>query len=215
MATTFPLPLSRFSDTLRVTSMSLHCPAVTEDSETAGGEVLSALLGAYLWRGTITLAPAIRHVATGSPAAASAPLRALLDLLQQPGASFMLSPHDYSLGVPGLAITLESVAANNRDIVLGGLQPGQIVQAGAYLSFDYAASPVRHAFHQVLTGGTASAGGTVAIEVTAPLRAGWATGANVNLALPRFKARMRQVSPGVSGLVVHDDMSFDFIQILR
>src|SRR5690606_10096221 len=99
MALTFPLTLAQWSDVLRVQTMVLHAPPINAESITAAGEVLGARLGNTLWQGKITLAPAYHADAREA--------RVMLDVLQRPGASALLSPPDYD-GPTG-SYTLQSV----------------------------------------------------------------------------------------------------------
>lgn len=78
---------------------------------------------------------------------------------------------------------LESVNANNKAVALSGLNAGQIVSRGDYLSFDYGAN---RALHRVAETVTANGSGlTPEFEVRPHLRPGWALTAGVKLRAPR------------------------------
>lgn len=215
MALSFPLNLARFSDRLQVTGLVLHCPTPKSVSRTAGGEVMQARLGASLWQGECELT--FRHQPkTGG-------MRALVDLLLDEQASFMLSPKDYygpasDLGGVALGartITLSAVAANNRDVTLAGLPPGYVLSGDDLMSWSYATNPVRHAFHRIVVGATANSGGNATVEVWPRVRPGWAVSATVELKKPMFKAVLTDRDPGASARVFHSGISFSFIQSLR
>lgn len=215
MAVTFPISLASFSDVLRVESLTLHCPTPKSRSQTRGGQMLQARLGPSLWQGDCKLAFA-QGVKTGG-------LRALLDLLLDENASFLLSPHDYygpaadpgGVILGGATVTLQAVATNARDVTLAGLPAGYKLTGDDLFSFTYGTNPTRHALHRVVFGATASSGGQITVEVWPRVRTGWAVGAQVRLVKPRFKAIMDEREPGASMKVFHSGASFTFIQEIR
>jgi len=212
MALPASLTLAQFSDKLRVTKASLHCPSPMQVSRTGGGEVLRARLGASLWQGEATLAFQSQRSTGG--------IRALIDMLLDENTTFGISPADYygpasDLGgaiLGASAVTLSAVAANNRDLTLAGLPAGYVMSPDDLLSFPYAG---KVAFHRVLVGGTASSGGTVTLDVWPRVRPGWSAGAVVQLRNPYFRAVMTERDPGASERIFHSGMSFSFIQTLR
>lgn len=214
MAVGFPVPLSQFSDILRVKSMTLHCPTPKTRSQTRGGQMLQARLGPSLWQGECHLEFTSLPRTNG--------LRALIDLLLDENASFLLSPRDYfgpaaDLGgviLAGASVTLQAVASNGRDVTLAGLPPGYKLTGDDLFSFTYGSNPVRHALHRLVSGGTSS-GGQVTVEVWPRVATGWAAGSPVNLVKPRFKAIMDEREPGTSMKVHHSGVSFRFIQGIR
>ncbi|WP_316200401.1 MULTISPECIES: hypothetical protein [unclassified Bradyrhizobium] len=79
--------------------------------------------------------------------------------------------------------TIASVNANNKAMALSGLNAGQIVSRGDYLSFDYGG---KRALHQAMEAVTANgSGATAQFEVRPHIRAGWSAGTAVNLKAPR------------------------------
>lgn len=150
-------------------------------------------------------------------------MRSLLDLLLDPGASFLLSPADYfgPSGDPFGAvldtslITIDGVASNNRDLTLAGFPAGYSLHADDLLSFTYGSNPVRYAFHRVVFDTSVASGGLITCEVWPRIRPGWSVGAKVELKKPRFKAIMSDREAGASARVFHSGMSFSFVQTLR
>lgn len=217
MAVSFPLSLTQFFDKLRVVSASLELPAAIDVSVTQGGEIFTASAGNALWRGALILAR--------TPLSRSEEVSALLRLLARPGSSFMARPvaraYPYSDPDGSAALTsvvLDSVAGNNRDITLTGLPAGFVLSPGDYLSFDYGTSPLRHAFHQLISGAVADATGlTPPFEVIPPIRAGAALGAAVTLQAPSFKAVIEpgSIAEGAYRRVSLDGVQLGFRQTLR
>jgi len=206
MALSFPLTLAQFSERLRVASMTLHCPAVTEDSRTAAGEIIRASLGAALWQGEMTLAPAYHANAREA--------QVMLELLLQPGASFLFSPPAY-VRAGNATATLSSVNANMRDVSLTNAGANAVLRAGSYISFTYGTNPVRYGFHQIVQTVTASGAGAATVEVTPPIRAGFGANATVQLARPVMKAVLMNRNPGRSAPLITDGISLQFTQTLR
>lgn len=212
MALSYPVSLANFSNRLRVRRLSLHAPTPVKQSQTAGGEIIRARQGATLWEGQCGLS--FDHHAPARE------IRVMLDLLMDAGASFLLSPAGYAGPASGSVgagpFTLTSVAANNRDVTLGGLAASSVLTRGDYLSFTYGSNPVRYAFHQVVSlSAVASGGGAVTVEVFPPVQPGWSAGAVVLLKAPRLKAIVVDREAGESVRVFHDGMSFTFRQVLR
>jgi len=84
MAQSYPVQLAEFFDALQVTTASFELPVTQQVSRTAGGEVLTAELGASLWRGSVTLA--------NRPFAEANRTLALIRRMALPGASFLVRP---------------------------------------------------------------------------------------------------------------------------
>jgi hypothetical protein len=78
---------------------------------------------------------------------------------------------------------LNSVNANNKALSLSGLNAGQVVSRGDYLSFDYGTN---RALHQVMETAAANGSGlTAEFEVRPHIRPGWTLASAVNLKAPR------------------------------
>ena len=84
MALTFPLSTALFFDLLPISRVTFRLGAALTSSETGGGEVITHRIGARLWTGEITL-DKDRHRELAA-------VEALIALLEEPGASFLL--HD-------------------------------------------------------------------------------------------------------------------------
>lgn len=217
MAISFPVAKVDFFNGLKVAACTFDLPGGLQMSRTAGGEIITADLGARLWRGTVTLAD-MRH-------ADAVKVQAMLNRLTDSGASFLAydpahwrpayDPTGALLGAA--AVTINSLPTA-RELTLAGLPAGYVLTPGDYLSWNYGSSPVRRAFHQVVVGGTANGSGiTPALEVVPEIRPGSAAGASVLINQPYCKAvvvpgsfKGRSSRPAISG-----GMQFDFIQTLR
>ena len=218
MAITFPIPVADYFAGLRIASASIYLPEAMEISQTGGGEILTADLGARLWRGSASMVPGL--------VADVAAAEARLSVLRQSGRSFFACPvgNAYPRADPDGSIlgvsapVIASLAANNRELTISGLPIGYVLSAGDFLSFSYGADPVRYAFHQVVVGSTADALGiTGQIEVTPHIRPGAAVAAAVTLIRPAFKA---VVIPGsyaaaMIGPRIASGQAFQFQQTLR
>ncbi|WP_347268184.1 hypothetical protein [Paracoccus sp. (in: a-proteobacteria)] len=219
MAYSFPLSIAQFMDKLPIHAISLDLTEAVEMSETGGGEILTAELGARLWRGRIDLADM-----TPDEAADVLPL---IDILRRPGASFMV--HDASRPGPrldadgatlGAAIpVLSQVASNNRDIRLTGLPPNYRLRPHDWIGFSYGSNPLRLALHRGVTAVQASAIGAIAgwWEITPHIRPGFATGTAVTLVKASCKAVIvpKSVRAGQRQATLTRGVSFEFIQTLR
>jgi hypothetical protein len=111
---------------------------------------------------------------------------------------------------------LHSVNANNKAISLSGLNAGQIVSRGDYLSFNYGTSRALHRVQETIVAD--QSGLTVEFEVRPHLRPGWtiSPATSVNLKAPRgiFTLMPGSVAPkqarGTSGIV-----TFQIVQALE
>ncbi len=218
MAYSFPLTRAQFMDLLPVQEMTFDLPEAMEVSETGAGEILTAELGTRLWSGEIRLGDM-------TPDEAAEAL-AMIDVLRQPGASFMV--HDIARPFPrsdlsgaalaGAAPKLSAVHANNREIRISGLTPGYQLRRFDSLAFTYAANPLRYALHRIASPATADASGlTGYFEVSPNLRPGWVTGTAVSLSRPACKAVLvpKSVQPGRRRHTLTTGASFRWVQTLR
>lgn len=215
---TFPLPLSDFFGGLRVSEATpLHLPDTRQTSRTRGGEVISASVGNRLWTGSVKISPSYH---AGADAVA-----AKLARLTDPDASFFACPLGRAGPISdptgeylaGLTPKINAIAANNRELRISGLPNGLTLQTGDFLSFTYGSSPIRYAFHQVVGGGgPASSGGLSPwLEVMPPLRLGAATGTDVALVRPCFKAVAVSAGYGSRRPLISDGLAIEFVQTLR
>lgn len=218
MAYSFPLTRAQFMDLLPVQEMTFDLPEAMEVSETGAGEILTAELGTRLWSGEIRLGDM-------TPDEAAEAL-AMIDVLRQPGASFMV--HDIARPFPrsdlsgaalaGAAPKLSAVHANNREIRISGLTPGYQLRRFDSLAFTYAANPLRYARHRIASPAMADASGlTGYFEVSPNLRPGWVTGTAVSLSRAACKAILvpKSVQPGRRRHTLTTGASFRWVQTLR
>lgn len=218
MPLSFPLSVAGFMDILPVKDMTFELTEAVETEETAGGEILTAELGTRLWQGEISLADMLPDEADHA--------LAMLDLLRRAGASFLC--HDRARPWPradwqGASLTgfnpvLHSVAANARELRLGGLPPGYALSRRDALAFSYGTNPARFALHR-LVGPTAADGSglTPLVEVVPNLRPGWSAGAVVQLVKPACKAIVvpKSFQPGRRKARMTTGVSFRWQQTLR
>lgn len=216
MPLSWPLPAQEFFDDLPIAEISFTLGRASEFSETGGGEVIDHQLGARLWQGRIKL--------DKESHAYWAALEARLALLEEPGASLLL----YDTRLPGpiahpdLApgaldnVQIGTVEDNNREISLVGLPQGYQVSRGDVLGFTYGANPIRYAYHRVVTGAVADAGGVAGlIELTPFLRPGALSGLAVTLQSPVLKAKIQEAAYGTSRAIISEGGMFTWTQTLR
>jgi hypothetical protein len=188
MALAFPLTLAELFDGLAKVETRFSLTDNVENNETQGGEIITASYGPRLWTGSVTV--------RGNAYTTLDSLLSRVNLIRQSGASFFVgqSVRSGPLADPTGSIlgagtpTITAVNANRRDVTLGGLPSGYVINRGDLLSFTYSSSPTRNALHQVVTGGTASGGGAVTVEVTPNVREGFSTPFNIKLVNPQCKA---------------------------
>lgn len=216
-ALTFPLAAATLAARLCVDRVNFRLPEARQISRTAAGQIIADTLADRLWTGQI--------VTYGLTAADARALAALLAVLTEPGRSvFIGNPHyrgprnDPGGVVLGAASpTINAISTDRREIAIQGLPAAYVISAGDYLSFSHG-DPARQAFHQVVTGATASAGGLAQnIEVIPAIREGGVTGLAVELKAPVCKAVLE---PGAAMGIDQNTrwaapLSFGFIQTLR
>lgn len=211
MAISFPVPLDLFFDGLPVEASSPELQETYETNQNGYGEILTADLGARLWKMEITIRPGSYDEME--------PIRAKLNMLRQAGRTLFAHaiPRKFPRNDPtgaildGASVTLATVNANQRDLTLGGLPGGFQVAEGDYLSFQYGSDPVRYAFHQVVRRVAQQ------IEVTPNIRPGYTIGAPVQLVRPYFKGIIVPNSTrlGNTGQTRTSGISFTLQQTLR
>ena len=213
----YPLNRAQFLGALRVQEVTFRLSHPQEHTRLGDGTVISASLGASLWTGTIRLAQANhpRH----------AQMEAMLALMDQPGASFLchdpryVGPASDPTGsiLGSRTVTIHTVASNMRELRITGLPSGYVLSSGDMLAFQYGSSPVRHALHRIVVGGTASGTGlSPLLELVPNLRAGAVAGLVVSLIRPACKARLLpEPTYGSGRQALSRGASFTFIQTLR
>ncbi|MBY6091080.1 hypothetical protein [Maritimibacter alkaliphilus] len=216
MALTFPLSTALFFDLLPISRVTFRLGAALTSSETGGGEVITHRIGARLWTGEITL-DKDRHRELAA-------VEALIALLEEPGASFLLhdkrqvgpraDPDGTVLGAAEPLIA--DLATDMSGLSLQGLPEGYSLSPGDYLGFSYGSAPTRHALHRLVTGGTASASGTTpTLSVVPALRLGVAPGTPVQLVSPSCKARLSSADYGTGKAVLSEGGTLSWTQTLR
>lgn len=220
MAWTYPLSLADFYDKLRVAIGSPNWQLMRND-QTSGlgsGQPLSTELASPLWTLPVQL------VSMGNDEADQ--ILAMLEMLCHPGRKFFFSnpkrefpaadPTGTILGASTPA--LHTIAANNRQVRIGGLPNGYKLSAGDMLAFDYGPSgQKRRALHRATETVTASSAGlTPLFEVFPHIRAGALAGDPVYLAKPAILASIvpGSLNPGTADTVNTHGISFDIIQRL-
>jgi hypothetical protein len=154
-----------------------------ELSRLAGGTVPGKDFGPALWFGTYTTEELANHDMVDYQA-----VLASLDGVINTFEAWDLrrpAPRQYPGGTAAANGVLASVNANNKALALSGLNAGQIISRGDYLSFTYGTN---RALHQVMETVAANGSGTTAqFEVRPHLRPGWtlSPAITVNLKAPR------------------------------
>lgn len=188
--------------------------------QTAGGAPVRSATAGRFWTGSISLVP---HYPDEQREIVS-----IIHALQEVDAYFnvldpkrkfpRLDPGGSELGAANP--TLASVSADGRTVGLAGLPATYKLRPGDRFSFSYAASPIRIAYHEVLTSHAAGAGGGISgISVMPAVRPGWAAGAAVTLVRPACRAMMvpGSVRPGTragGNPGIEQGFSFDWVQVL-
>lgn len=215
----FPLSSADFFEWLPLSSVSFHLPGAYESAETGAGEAITAALGSRLWEGSVTLGK--------MSYAEIARAEVYIAALQHPGRGFMAydrrrpapsgDPDGAILG--GIVPTIASLAGNNKEMSLGNLPAGYVLQVGDYLGFSYGSSPERHALHRVVSLEVVAdeLGVTPVFEVTPHIRPGASIGSAVRLIRPACKAIIVPDSfdPGTNARRITEGMKFRFKQTLR
>ncbi|QBF31490.1 hypothetical protein [Thalassococcus sp. S3] len=219
MVMTFPASTAEFIEELPIQSITFDAPETAEMSQTAGGEILTADVGARLWRGQIALGRMDVDEANG--------VMALIDVFRGAGRSFYI--HNVRSPFPQMDRTgsilggaqpeISALPATGREIALEGLPAGYVLKRGDRLSFDYGSEPIRTALHRIVDREVVAngAGQTAPFEVVPRLRDGAALGSAVRLIKPYCKAILvpGSVEPGTPRRGLTEGVSFAFIQTLR
>jgi hypothetical protein len=165
---------------VRIADQVVQLVSRQETSRLAGGQTIGKDFGSALWFATYTTDSLINDDAVDFEAVLDS-----LDGVIEPFEACDLRrpcPRIYRDGSASDGV-LASVNANNKAITLTGLNAGQVISRGDYLSFDYGAN---RAFHRVSEAVTADDSGVTAeFEVRPHLRQGWSISTAVNLKAPR------------------------------
>lgn len=215
MALTFPLSLDGFFASLGIARMTFDLDEAVTYSETGGGEILTALRGEPLWKGSVTLSPS-RLVSTEA-------IRAKIDVLRRPGSTFFVE-HPFmrlpqadptGANLIGATVTVSALAGNARELSIGGLPAFYRISEGDHFSVAYGANAAKRAYFRVVTGASASGGVAANIEVAPLIPAGIQVGDAVQLIRPALKAIMVPGSyrgPSINPGRIAGDFGFDWVQ---
>lgn len=219
MAYAFPLSLADFVDRLETDFESFALSEAMTSTETEGGAILTARRGARLWSGSARVVLDI--------ARRQEPVRGLLDLLREPGASFLIRDRacEYPLADPdgsalgAASVVVQDAPLDRRLVVLEGAPAGYALSEGDHLSIDMGFG--RISYHRILQGGTFSSGfsppRTGALELRPILPAAVTTGMTVTLVRPALKAIIRPGTIKGGDRVLPyfaQPVTFDWIQTL-
>ena len=221
MPLTFPLSAAEWMDKLAVDDVVFDLDEAMEISETAGGEVMSKRLSPSLWRGRVDL--------TGLRYDCGAERAAMLAVLRQPGASFLVynrrkqfPAYDPDGSRLGSAIPIINTVYA-QTIRLDGFPPLYRLTAGDYIGWQYGTDPVRYALHQVTVTATANGAGSSnpgrinALDIYPFARTGAVPGIPVTVIRPVCKAIILPGEAGEAtwGRVAVAPRSFAWQQTLR
>jgi len=218
MSLSYPLSLGAFWDLLPISTVVMDCAPQLETSGTGAGQQLIREVAPALWRGSVTLG---RITPTEA-----ADVMALIDLVRQPGASFLacdltqpcpaLDPDGSVLGVATPAV--QAMTASHRELKLTGLPANYQLRRGDMVGVTWGASPLRYGLHRIVVAADADAfGQTGWIEVAPALPAAVTVAAQATLARPAIKAIIVPGSARAGTLRrgLFEGVSFDFIQTMR
>lgn len=216
MPHSFPLPLDLFAEAGRVRQMPFRLGEAMSSSETGEGQILRGVTGTRLWQGQFVFA--------GGRVRQQEAFEALIDILRQPGGSFLVG--DWASRYPrtdpfggalfAAAPAIAAVNADRRQLRLKGVPPGHAISDGDHLSILFGSG--RYSYHRVVSGSTATPGGLASADVVPLLPLTLTVDDEVHLVRPRMKA---VIAPGShdggarlpSGRIAGS--SFDWVQTLR
>ena len=190
MAIGYPLLRSEFLDLAEISTGTFYLAESRQFNMNGGGHILDASLGSRLWTGEISVTAA-KHQEL-------AKIEALLELLTEPGASFLaydkrcLWPYaDPTGSILGASTpTLGAVNVNNVDVTIAGLPVGYVLTRGDMFSFSYLSSPLRRALHRIVSGATADGSGNATVQVVPAIRSGYTLATAVAFNKPIMKAKI-------------------------
>lgn len=182
MAITLPFSLTEFYDNAncQVRAGTFFLQDGRRAMRTRGGEIITSKVGSRLWMGSAEIIPLDHQNA--------AALDARMSVLLDPGGAFYVydkrrpypqNDPDGSISA-GLTVNLMTVSGNRQDVTFSGLTFN--LAAGDAFHFNYGASPVRRAYHRIVTRDGSN------YQVTPPIRDGYVTPAPVTIVKPAFKA---------------------------
>jgi len=203
MAFTYPLSLSQFQDSLKLSISEFYLSNPRQMSRTAEGTQLTASLGEAVWQGSFSLPPTNdRHE--------SARIDSLLSVLDRAGSSFLVYDPVKPLPASGGTTSATIASLNSSDRRVMTITGGPTLAAGDLFSFTYGSSPTRYSLHRIV-----SVSGST-LEVTPFLPVGTTVGATLTFEKPVMKAVLMP-SPdfGSHRPVISGPKSFSFVQTYR
>ena len=215
-ALTYPLARALFANLLRVREVEFDLIEQIETSGQGSGNILTADVGPRLWRGEVVLTKGTHRQA--------ARIEALISVLREPGASFLVwdprhvgPEYDPDGSILGAAVpSVLQVAANNREMAVAGLPVGYRLQIGDLLTIEYTDPAGMYGLHRVVSLDTTAdaQGETPLFEVTPHIRSTPSIGDQVHLVRPFCKAIIDPgtVRPSKGRKVFSDGIGFGFIQ---
>jgi hypothetical protein len=208
--------MSDILEGLRVASATLSAPEALDQRRFGDGSVIQSTVGAALWQGSVTLAPAPHAVARAAEARIAAAARAGQSILI--GDPRIVGPAADPAGATlgAASVTIHAIGANGATIRLAGLPAGYVLSAGDLLSFSYGTNPVRRALHQFSAAVTATGAGLTAhTAIVPPIRPGAGVGAAVTLVRPQCRALITDWRPGEARRDRTEGINFSWVQTLR
>lgn len=219
MPLSFPLSLAEFFDhgDMIVQFGGFHLGEAMEFAETGNGEVLTSARGERLWEGTIRT-PTIK-------ARRQARLRAVLNALRQPGATFLVTDTEmrFPAADPQGAIlaaaspVVAQVYPDRSQLSIGGLPAQYKVTAGDHISVAFGVGGARRAYFEVVQGATVAGGVAGPLTVSPWVPIAVQAGNAAQLLNPALKAKYRPGSYSGSDRQpgrVATGLSFSWLQTL-
>jgi hypothetical protein len=215
MPITFPIAPIDFMRKLLVSGITFDIQQRVEQSETGGGEILSADMGPALWEGEVMLGK--MHQIEAADA------EALIDVLRPAGRTFLAYDArrrgplmDLDGVILGAATpTIHSIPSGGRELRLQNLPANYPLRRGDYVAFSYDG---RRALHRIVDGivNAGTGGITDAFEVVPMVRPGATVGTPVLLRFAGCVAKMvpGSVNKGSTYRSWTEGMSFRFQQSL-
>lgn len=212
-------------DGLRVAEATIWPDEPKDVRRFADGSQIQASVGAMLWRGSVTLAPAPHAVARAAEARIAAAKRSgQTILIGDPRVKGPATDPDGS-ALGAAEVRLWNRSNDGLTIRLSGLPTSYTFSAGDLVAFDYGDNPVRRALHRLTAGANVFASGrSNTLPVVPPVRPGVAEGsptdteadgALVTLIAPKCRALITDWRPGRARREKTEGITFSWVQTLR
>jgi hypothetical protein len=178
------------------------------------GSYSGSIYGEALWQGEVEIAASQlgsnrRHRAILSAASTRAGTLLISDMSRP----YPTDDPDGSL-TRAAGVTISEINVDNKRVKLEGVPAGFTLREGDLLGWQYGASPVRYALHEIIEGATANKNTkTPWIEVSPFIRPGLVVGAPVQIQKPQIKAALLKYGPGSHRPAITDGGRFRFQQV--